>query len=237
MDRLIVFGCSLAYGIGLPDCWPWSNTSSPSKFSWPQLVSDAMNRKLINKSIPGASNKLIWHSINNFKFKTGDIVIVSWTFPNRYSVLKTPWQWHHLHHNHVDIDPVAVAYYTHLHSFYDSYSMSRLYVDHANRICKDMNLTIYHLIPDVQYSYIMKDIKNIPLYMSMYEDDYPKALDNDHLGMEGQIAFAFDLMNYLEVSRNLSKPRSLSILQLNKFRYIYFLIDYVGRKLRSKLWK
>lgn len=237
MSRLIVFGCSLAYGVGLPDCWPWSNTSLPSKLSWTQLTADAMKRTLVNKSIPGASNKLIWHTIYNFKFKADDVVIISWTFPNRYSVLKTPKKWHNLHHNRVDSDPLSAAYYNDLHSFYDSYSMSRLYVDHANRLLKDMNLTVYHLIPDVQYSYIMKDIKSVPLYMSMYEDDYPKALDDDHLGVEGQVAFAVDLMNHIGVSHNLVKSRPLSILQLRVLRYVYFLIDLSMRKIKSVLRK
>ena len=40
MNRLIVFGCSLAYGVGLKDCWP--NAIKPSKLSWPQLVADVM---------------------------------------------------------------------------------------------------------------------------------------------------------------------------------------------------
>lgn len=237
MSRLIVFGCSLAYGVGLPDCWPWSENEPPSKFSWTQLTADAMNRHLVNKSISGASNKLIWNKIYNFKFKVDDIVIISWSFPDRYSVLRSPWKWHNLHHNQMDIDTRSAAYYNELHSFYDSYAMSRLYVDHANRILKDMNLTVYHLIPDVQYSFMMNGIETVPLYMSMYEDDYPKALDNDHLGVEGQVAFATDLLNIIGVSHNLIKSRPLSVLQLPVLRYIYFLIDRVPRKIKSILQK
>jgi hypothetical protein len=210
MSRLIVFGCSLAYGVGLPDCWP--DTTAPSKFCWPKLIADSMNRTLVNKSTPGASNKLIWHAINNFKFETDDIVVISWTYPNRYSILKTPWRHHDLHHNLVDLDPASSAYYTELHSFYDSFSMSRLYVDHANRICKDKNLPVYHLVVDKHYLYIMGKIKNVPLYLAIYEDSYPRALDNDHLGIEGHRAFAADFMNYVGIKHsleNIQKPYSL----------------------------
>jgi hypothetical protein len=231
MSRLIVFGCSLAYGVGLPDCWP--NTETPSKFCWPKLIADSMNRTLVNKSIPGASNKLIWHAINNFKFETDDVVIISWTYPNRYSVLKTPWQWQNLHHNHMDTDPLSAAYYTDLHSFYDSYSMSKLYVDHANRICKDKNLPVYHLVVDKHYLYIMSKIKNVPLYMAVYEASYPKALDHDHLGIEGHRAFAADFMNYIGVKHsleNIQKPYGM-------FRRLKNSIDFNFKLLKNLLCK
>jgi hypothetical protein len=210
MSRLVVFGCSLAYGVGLPDCWP--DTSKPSKMSWTQLVADSMGRKLINKSVPGASNKLIWHTISNFKFDTDDVVIISWTYPNRYALLKTPWTVHNLHHNYIDSDPVSLAYYTELHSFYDSLVMSRLFVDHAHRLISEKHIPVYHLVVDTQFSFIMDKIKKVPLYMAVYEDTYSLALDNDHLGVEGQVAFASDLMDYLGVKHTLTKTPPGGIL-------------------------
>lgn len=211
MSRLIVFGCSLAYGVGLPDCWP--TVSKPSRLSWTQLTADAMHRILINNSIPGASNKLIWHTINNFKFYDNDVVIVSWSFPNRHSVLTTLKSWKNLHHNCIDTDPAAKAYYSELHAIYDSYAMSALHVDHANRICNDKNLPVYHLVVEKWHSSITGNIKQVPLYMGEYEDDYPKALDNDHLGVEGQVAFAADLMDYIGVKHTLVKSRPSSIFK------------------------
>lgn len=209
MSRLVVFGCSLAYGVGLPDCWP--NLSKPSKSSWTNFTAEAMGRKLVNKSIPGASNKLIWHTINNFKFEATDVVIVSWSYPNRYAVLKSPWKFHNLHHNHIDTDPTSLAYYTELHTFYDSLVMSRLYVDHAHRVITEKNIPVYHLIIDRTHSYIMGDKPLTPLYMSNYESSYPKALDNDHLGLEGQVAFAHDLMNCIGIEHTLIKQPPLSL--------------------------
>lgn len=215
MSRLIVFGCSLAYGVGLPDCWP--DISKPSKVSWTQLTADAMNRKLVNKSIPGASNKLIWYSINNFKFEPDDIVIVSWTFPNRCSVLETPRKWHNLHHNRMDTDPLSAAYYKELYSKYDSSVMSKLYVDHAHRILSEKNTPIYHLIARSDHANIMNKIPYLPIHMMKYEATWPLALDNDHLGVDGQKAVAADLMNLIGVSHNLVKRPPGILYRLKRF--------------------
>jgi hypothetical protein len=58
----------------------------------------------------------------------------------------------------------------------------------------------------------MGKIKNVPLYLAIYEDSYPRALDNDHLGIEGHRAFAADFMNYVGIKHsleNIQKPYSL----------------------------
>jgi hypothetical protein len=215
MSRLIVFGCSLAYGVGLPDCWP--DTSSPSKFSWTQLTADAMGRTLINKSIPGASNKLIWHTIDNFDFDKDDVVIISWSYPDRHSILKTPKTFWNLHHNRIDVDPASLAYYKELHSRYDSTVMSKLYVDHAHRTLSEKNIPVYHLVVSSRHTYIMNKIEYVPIHMSKYEGSWPLALDDDHLGMEGQVAFAADLMNLIGVSHNLVKQPPGILYRLKRF--------------------
>ena len=209
MNRLIVFGCSLAYGVGLKDCWP--NTIKPSKLSWPQLVADEMGRKLINKSVPGASNKRIWYTLSKFKFKPDDIVIISWTFPNRYSIISSPWKVHDLHHNLIDADVSSESYFKDIYSTYDSYVTSKLLIDHANRLLLEKNVTTYNLIVEQYFKHLMGNHKVLPLYMGKYEDSYPKALDGDHLGQEGQTAFATDILNAIGIKHRIDhniKPYS-----------------------------
>ena len=207
MSRLIVFGCSLAYGVGLPDCWP--DISKPSKFCWPELIAKSMNRKLVNKSSPGSSNKRIWYTISKFKFEPGDVVIISWSYPNRYSVINNPWNIHNLHHNSIN-DPISSAYYEHIYSYYDMVVMSKLYADDANRILTEKNIPVYNLTVEKHYQYLTLSKHNVvPLYMSVYEESYPKALDNDHLGLDGHKAFAANFMDYIGVGHsitNISKP-------------------------------
>ena len=69
--RVIAFGCSFTFGHGLPDCFnpPKNPGKAPSKYAWPSLVANELNVKCINKSLPGSSNKRIWHNIGKFKFK------------------------------------------------------------------------------------------------------------------------------------------------------------------------
>lgn len=210
MSRLVVFGCSLVYGVGLPDCH--TNTTKPSKFSWAQLVADQMNRTLVNKSFPGSSNKRIWKTINDFKFKQDDVVMVLWSFPSRYTIFQNPLKIKDLHHNFVDFDPTSKSYYEDIYAFYDSFVMSKLYADHANRILKEQNLTVYNLTIDNEFNFILGKTKPLPVYMAKFEDSYPKALDNDHLGLEGHRAFAADVLDKIGTKHTIvcnTKPYSL----------------------------
>lgn len=212
MSRLIVFGCSLSYGVGLADCWP--DTSKPSKLCWAQIVADQMGRKLINKSVPGASNKRIWYAISKFKFLPTDIVIISWTFPNRYSIISSPWKIHDLHHNLVDVDVASESYFTDVYSTYDSYVMSKLLIDHANKLLLEKNITTYNLIVERYFKHLMGEHNTLPLYTGVYEEIYPRALDADHLGEEGHKAFAVDLMNAIGVDHTvINNTKSYGILK------------------------
>jgi hypothetical protein len=51
------------------------------------------------------------------------------------------------------------------------------------------------------------------MYMGVYEELYPKALDNDHLGQEGHIAFASDLMDYFGESHTLVAVKPYNIFK------------------------
>ena len=86
-NRLITFGCSYTYGIGLPDCW--KDPCNQSKMGWPNLVSDKLNVELINISASGASNFEILHNIINFDFLDSDIVVIMWTHYARDILFKS----------------------------------------------------------------------------------------------------------------------------------------------------
>lgn len=86
MPRLITFGCSYTYGIGLPDIkknFFGGNALSPSKMGWPALLSDKLNYDLVNISYAGSSNTEILYNILTFKFKPDDTVVIMWTHPIR----------------------------------------------------------------------------------------------------------------------------------------------------------
>lgn len=91
--RLITFGCSCTFGQALPDIWDYKKNipileQGPSKYAWPQLLADKLNLECVNLGIPGSSNKEIWYTILNTEFFKDDIVIVMWSFFDRWCVIK-----------------------------------------------------------------------------------------------------------------------------------------------------
>ena len=85
MSRLITFGCSLTWGVGLKD-----DGLQPSKSAWPTLVAKELNLKLVNKGEPAASNNEILYELLTFDYKKDDIVIVMWTYSYR-DVIFSKW--------------------------------------------------------------------------------------------------------------------------------------------------
>lgn len=88
MNRLIAFGCSHTYGMGLSDCYLGKNNNFtpgplPSAYAWPSLISEKSGLECVNKGICGASNLEILTEITQFDFKKNDKVIVAWTTPYR----------------------------------------------------------------------------------------------------------------------------------------------------------
>jgi hypothetical protein len=83
---LVTFGCSYTYGLGLADCFipPHLAGPEPSKFAWPQILANGLNTECVNMSKPGSSNKEILNTLLNFKFAADDIIIIMWTFIERW---------------------------------------------------------------------------------------------------------------------------------------------------------
>jgi hypothetical protein len=202
MKRLIAFGCSLTYGHGLPDCHvePMYPGLTPSKLGWPEIVARNLNRKCVNMSTPGASNKKIWNSIVNFKFKKDDLVIILWSFEDRFCVLKEDKSIEDIG-TWVESE-TAQAYYQHIHNEYDSLIQTKLFVSHANFFLNDKKIQTYNLTIEKETAEIFKlsgkRILHIPLYLcDNYQKKYPRALDGKHPGVECNSAFAHDILKYI----------------------------------------
>lgn len=91
MNRIVAFGCSHTYGMGLEDSFIEEDllkpATSPSKLAWPALLADKLGYTCSNQSIPAGSNLEILYSILDFKFQEGDKVVVGWTTPLRDVVI------------------------------------------------------------------------------------------------------------------------------------------------------
>lgn len=84
--RLHAAGCSFTYGDGLQDCWiPEIGEAGkkPSKLAWPTLLGQKLDIQANNLAVPGGSNILAISKLLEANLRSGDIVIVLWTFFTR----------------------------------------------------------------------------------------------------------------------------------------------------------
>lgn len=90
MPRLVTFGCSFAYGHGLPDCFklPDRCGDTPSKLAWPQLVANKMYIECANKSNPGSGNLEILLNVLKTQYEPNDIVLISFSYFERFNNYK-----------------------------------------------------------------------------------------------------------------------------------------------------
>lgn len=85
--RILAFGCSFTYGIGLEDCHErtdkFDKDLKPSQYAWPALLKDLTGLPVVNRAMPAASNLEILWDILATEFQEGDIAIIMWSLPNR----------------------------------------------------------------------------------------------------------------------------------------------------------
>ena len=143
MSRLVTFGCSNTFGYALSDVWDYKKNipivdGPPSKYAWPQLLADKLDLECVNLGIPGASNKQIWHTIINTEFFETDIVIILWSWYNRWCVLDKKQnnnkikQFHQYQKNND-----AKIFFKHLHTTYDMVVDFYLRCNHIETLLKD----------------------------------------------------------------------------------------------------
>lgn len=199
MERLIAFGCSFTFGHGLSDCFrpPVDPGRRPSNKVWPNLIATHLKRKCINKSWPGSSNKRIWKSILDFKFKKDDIVFILWSFPERTAIFKET-------NKTVDIitsNSNNELYYKNFYDEYDSKTMMGLFISHANFYLESKNIKTFNLLVRKEYrDNLIKDqsINLVPYFLGDMMHDYPLALDNSHPGEEFQKVFSNKVITHID---------------------------------------
>ena len=146
---LYVFGCSNSFGIGLSDTGVYANMHSndiPSKLAWPQILADATNMQCKNLSVPGASNKELWHRIVTTPWHTMDckntVVVIHWTFIDRHVIYTRSAPIHILISHHMVKG--ARAYYKHLYFDYNNNMELELYANHVKLMLDKLGIENYH---------------------------------------------------------------------------------------------
>ena len=153
MNKIWAFGCSQTYGHGLEDCYREENGfyhagKEPSKFAYPQLIGDALDKEVINLARPGMSNKHILHKIklNQSEMNKNDIVIIHWTYIERHGIFNEDSK------NIVNIrtsgnDKISKQYYKHIYNDYDANSVCRWYMNYAHLTLKEQGIKSIHCPP------------------------------------------------------------------------------------------
>jgi len=163
--KIWAFGCSQTYGHGLEDCivrpvtpqeiedaskWnvPFAPGKEPSKFAYPQLIGNALNKEVINLSRPGASNKYILRKIkmSQSEMSPDDIVLIGWTNKDRYIILKEniDCYWFGLHPTQIGRSKLADTYYKHIHDDNDADIVTMWYMNYAYLTLKVTGIKSIH---------------------------------------------------------------------------------------------
>ena len=198
--RLIAFGCSLTFGHWLPDNAD-GNIFHPSKFAWPSILGEKLGIPVINKGIPGSSNKIILKDILDFDFNKDDQVFILWSHLERYTIFYkdtimgiAPYK---------NTKPSNV-YYKYLHNEYDHIIDFYTRSNHAHLLLESLKIKNYHLttrpvpLEPPRWNKVNYLKTNLETDIRRNYKDKDFALDNQHPGVKSNAYFA-DLI-YKEIT-------------------------------------
>lgn len=196
MSRLIAHGCSFTYGHGLPDCYIENNGNfdepgqTPSLLSWPNILSNKLDKECVNLSECGISNRTILLDLLNFKFKESDIVFIQWTFPDRETLYSSLDKY-----KHIRIDtPKSKDYFKKYHTDFNSHLNLYLYSKFIKNFLLEKNIKSYHTtIVDLHYENEFKDINvfsPVEPFFNITERLDSFGVDNMHPGLAAHTDFA-----------------------------------------------
>ena len=196
MARLIAFGCSFTRGYGLEDIWDNKNKDSfrrPSKYAWPSVLAQLLDRKCVNKGNGGASNKEIWNRLITFRFKQDDLVVVNWSFTHRTGFRLKRFNKEQIIGHREPLSPTEEYYYKNLYCKKQAYDEWIVHMNHAGRYLRSRNIKMVNTVIERNMSRWLPDYNMetiLPVYWENYQDKYEKALDGSHPGPLAHAAFA-----------------------------------------------
>lgn len=190
MSRLITLGCSHTYCEGV---------SNPSSESWPSILSDKLDKELINLGSPGASNRTIQHNVFNFSFKLDDTVIILWTYPDRY---------HFFLDKETDTGLInswgkgrSEIWFKDFHTEYSERFDNKTIVNQVNLFLKDKGIDVINLLVSSEFKYYF-DITDLNTFDIDFEKDYlvrySRGIDDWHMGTEGNYNYAMNIYNHIK---------------------------------------
>jgi len=186
LSRLITFGCSHTFGEGL---------DNPNKESWPVKLSKLLDKPLINKGIGGCSNRKIQHNVIQTDFNKDDIVIILWTYADRYHFFTDEKNeaplinvWSKNKH--------SLNWYKYFHTEYNETFDNKTIVNQVNLYLKEKGIEPYNFLVsnEYQYYYDITNLKTIDIdFTHEYLNKYERSKDGWHMGSKGHKTLARDI--------------------------------------------
>lgn len=194
--RLVAFGCSYTRGTALDDVWDFEKKCSifpqPSKYAWPQLIANEIGIECLNLGKGGLSNKAIWHNVVNFKFEPSDLIIIHWSFFDRFHFFKNKDQGYIIDHTHRTARDKA--FFKYLHSDYEMINDLFLRMNHINSLHKNINHILISPVKEVNWN----NTSYTKIYLDFIKEKYPRANDDSHPGILAHKEFATQLFQSLK---------------------------------------
>lgn len=197
--RLLAFGCSLTYGHGLKDCCAGKKKDKegprPSKYSWPAILSNMLDRECVNLSEPGSSNKKICNKVLSTNFRSDDMVFINWSYISRSCCIAEK--------EIINLDLKAKgklnSAFRNLSTRSDLAFMSAVFVNYIGLYLKNKNINHYHLVTDRDFLHLEQiDAKLLQSSIQSIRQKHKKALDNLHPGEDAHLEFAKSIYNEIK---------------------------------------
>jgi hypothetical protein len=198
-SRLVAFGCSITFGHGLKDCYSGKRKigpgDQPSKYAWPSVLADILGLECVNLSSPGSSNKRIAHTLCSTELTDTDLVIVNWSYANRYCVITE--------NEIIDLgffkgrDKINKSF-KNLANANDLMLDSIMRLDYVKLLLDKNKITNFHTLSTKKD---FKNYENENMLTSSIENIrkiFPKALDNSHPGEEAHLQFAQEIYHEIK---------------------------------------
>ena len=207
MSKLVTFGCSCTFGQALDDCiiTDWSADIKPSKFAWPELLSNLMKLECDNRAQPGYSNLQILDTILSTNIDPNDTVIVMWSYFGRDMILDDNGTKHRIHSTD---ETEIVKYWASTHTITDLMYRSWVYMHHALIYLQSLGVKFYfvQVLKDLKFLNMKpewaRSISFLNVDVGKYSAISPKAADNAHPGKQAHELIAHSI--YLKIKHQMN---------------------------------
>lgn len=192
MKKIKSFGCSFIYGSDLEDAniepIDFVNRFTPSRLTWPALISEQLNFDYECYALPGQGNFKIYSDILANSYRNEDsIFVINWTWIDRFDYVDHDGYWNTL--RPADCNQKQNFYYRHLHSQLADMISTASYIVSAAEHLNSLNCPYIMTYMDYNTTTPINPNWHDPRYLEVLQEKLSKILVN------------FDGMNFLDWSR------------------------------------